>query len=108
MARGYQKFGFIGNAGADAETHSFANGGKVANFTVAVTESWKDKDGNKQERTEWMPVVCRNGLADIAAEYVKKGTCVFVEGRLRTRQYTDKNSVDRTVFEIHCDELRFF
>lgn len=108
MARGYSKVQIIGNLGKDPESHTFANGGKVTNVTVAVSESWKDKEGEKQERTEWHQVVFRNGLSDIADEHLKKGTAVFVEGKLRTRKWQDKDGNDRYTTEIHADELRFF
>ena len=93
----------IGNLGKDPEIKSFQNGGKVANLTVATSESWKDKEsGERKERTEWHRVVIVNpGLVDVAQKYLKKGAKVYIEGRLETRSWKDKESgKDRYTTEI--------
>ncbi len=107
MARGVNKVILIGNLGKDPEVRYMPSGGAVANVTLATSESWKDKQsGEKQERTEWHTVVFYNRLAEIAGEYLKKGSKVYVEGSLRTRKWQDKNSgTDRVVDELrHCLE----
>lgn len=92
----------IGNLGADPEIRSFQNGGKVANFRIATSEAWKDKNtGEKQERTEWHSIAVFNeGLVGVIERYVKKGSKVYVEGQLQTRKWQDQNGVDRYSTEI--------
>lgn len=86
---------FIGNLGADPESRSFQNGGKVVNLRLAVTEKWK-KDGQAQERTEWVPVaIFGDGLAGVAERYLRKGSKVFVRGQWRTRKWQDQSGADR-------------
>ena len=85
----------IGNLGKDPETRYMPNGDAVTNITVATTETWKDKNGEKQEKTEWHRVTFYRKLAEIAGEYLKKGRSVYVEGRLETRKWTDKSGVER-------------
>ena len=87
---------FIGNVGKDAEVRYQQDGGTVARISVAVNEVWKDKQGNKQERATWIPVVCFGKLADIVAEYVKKGDPVYVQGRYSSRKY-EKDGVEKIV-----------
>jgi len=104
MARGMQRFESIGNLGKDPETRSFPNGGSVCNCTLASSEQWRDKEGNQQERTEWFNLVFHNKLGEIVAQYAKKGTSMWVAGKLRTRKY-EKDGVTHYVTEIHCDEM---
>ncbi|MCC6207587.1 MAG: single-stranded DNA-binding protein [Gammaproteobacteria bacterium] len=108
MARGVNKVILIGNLGKDPEVRYMPSGGAVANVTLATSESWKDKQsGEKQERTEWHTVVFYNRLAEIAGEYLKKGSKVYVEGSLRTRKWQDKNSgADRYTTEIIASEMQ--
>jgi single-strand DNA-binding protein len=108
MARGVNKVILIGNLGKDPEVRYMTSGGAVANVTLATSESWKDKQsGEKQERTEWHNVVFYNRLAEIAGEYLKKGSKVYVEGSLRTRKWQDKNSgADRYTTEIIASEMQ--
>jgi single-strand DNA-binding protein len=106
MARGINKVILIGNLGKDPETRSFPSGGSVTNITVATSENWKDKDGNQQERTEWHNVVFHNRLGEIAAQYLRKGSKVYIEGSLRTRKWQDKDGRDRYTTEIHANEMQ--
>lgn len=90
----------IGNLGADPESRSFQNGGKVCNFRVAVTEKWT-KDGERKERTEWISVaIFSEGLADVAQRYLRKGSKVFIQGKLQTRKWQDKDGSDRYSTEV--------
>lgn len=82
----------IGNLGKDPETRYMPNGDAVTNITMATTETWKDKDGNKQEKTEWHRVTFYRKLAEIAGEYLKQGKQIYIEGRLETKSYTDKKT----------------
>jgi single-strand DNA-binding protein len=101
------KVTLIGYLGRDPETRSTAAGDAVAQFTLATTETWKDKaTGEKREATEWHRVVLYRKLAEIAAQYLKKGSLVYVEGRLQTRKWTGKDDVERYVVEIIADDLR--
>ena len=86
MARGINKVILIGNLGKDPEAKTFANGGSITNVTLATSDSWKDRDGQMQERTDWHNVVFHNKLGEIAAQYLRKGSKVYVEGSLRTRK----------------------
>ncbi len=107
MARGVNKVILIGNLGRDPEVRYMPSGGAVANVTVATSESWKDKQtGENQERTEWHNVVFFNRLAEIAGEYLKKGSKVYVEGSLRTRKWQDKEGRDRYTTEIVAAEMQ--
>ena len=102
MSKGVNKVIIIGNLGRDPETNYLPSGGAVTNIAVATSESWTDKQsGQKQERTEWHRVVFFNRLAEIAAEYLKKGSKVYIEGSLRTRKWQDKETgADRYSTEI--------
>lgn len=92
---------FIGNLGADPETKSFQNGGKVCNFRIAVTEKWKTSSGERKEKTEWISVAIFNeGLAGVAERYLRKGSKVFVQGKLSTRKWQDQSGNDRYTTEI--------
>ena len=107
MARGVNKVILVGNLGGDPEQRSMPSGNAVTNITVATSESWKDKQtGQQQERTEWHRVVFFNRLAEIAGQYLKKGSKVYVEGSLRTRKWQDQNGVDRFTTEIVASEMQ--
>ncbi len=107
MARGVNKVILIGNLGQDPEVRYMPNGGAVANVTIATTETWKDKNtGEPQERTEWHRVVFYRRLAEIAGEYLKKGSKVYVEGRLQTRKWQDRDGNDRYTTEIIANEMQ--
>lgn len=107
MARGINKVILIGNLGADPEVRYMPTGGAVANITVATSESWTDKQTNeKKEQTEWHRVVIYQRLAEIAGEYLRKGSKVYIEGRLRTRKWQDQQGVERYTTEIIANELQ--
>jgi len=107
MARGVNKVILVGNLGKDPEVRYSPNGGAVANITIATSESWKDKtSGEKQEKTEWHRVVFFGRLAEIAGEYLKKGSQVYIEGRLQTRKWQDKEGKDRYTTEIVAGEMQ--
>jgi len=92
---------FIGNLGADVEVRSFQNGGRVANFRIACTEKWKDREGNPKEKTEWISVAIFNdGLVGVAERYLRKGSKVFVSGKMSTRKYQTQDGSDRYTTEI--------
>jgi single-strand DNA-binding protein len=95
----------IGNLGRDPELRYTPSGTAVANFTVATNETWKDKDGAKQEHTEWHRVVAWGKLAEIAGEYLRKGRQVYIEGSIRSRTYKDKDGNERTSVEIRADNM---
>ena len=95
----------IGNLGSDPELKYTPSGAAVTNFNVATNEVWNDKDGNKQERTEWHRVVLWRKLAEIAGEYLKKGSKVYIEGRLQTRSWEDKDGVKRYITEVVADNM---
>ena len=107
MARGVNKVILIGNLGDDPEVRYTSGGAAVANIRMATSESWKDKEsGEKQERTEWHKVVFFGRLAEIVAEYLKKGSQVYVEGSLRTNKWQDKSGNDRYTTEIIASEMQ--
>ena len=107
MARGVNKVILVGNLGRDPEVRYSPNGQAVANVTIATSDSWKDKtSGEKQERTEWHRVVFFGRLAEIAGEYLKKGAQIYVEGRLQTRKWQDKDGNDRYTTEIVAAEMQ--
>ena len=107
MARGVNKVILVGNLGADPETRSMPSGTTVTNIRIATSESWKDKaSGAQQERTEWHSIALFGRLGEIAAEYLRKGSQVFVEGRLRTRKWQDKQGNDRFTTEIVADNMQ--
>jgi single-strand DNA-binding protein len=107
MARGINKVILIGHLGADPETRAMPSGMTVANLRLATTESWKDKQsGESQERTEWHNVALFGRLGEIAAEYLRKGSQVYIEGRLRTRKWQDKEGRDRYSTEIVGNEMQ--
>ncbi|HCE41547.1 MAG: single-stranded DNA-binding protein [Alcanivorax sp.] len=107
MARGVNKVILIGNLGADPETRFMPSGGAVTNVRLATTESWKDRQsGQQQERTEWHRVVFFNKLGEIAGEYLKKGSKVYVEGSIRTRKWQGQDGQDRYTTEIVANEMQ--
>lgn len=107
MARGVNKVILVGNLGRDPEVRYSPNGQAVANVTIATSESWKDKNtGEKQERTEWHRIVFWGKLAEIAGEYLKKGSQIYVEGRLQTRKWTDKEGHEKYTTEVVANEMQ--
>lgn len=96
----------IGNLGRDPELRYMPNGEAVCNFSIATTESWKAKDGSKQDKTEWHNIVMYRKLAEVAGEYLKKGSSVYLEGKLQTRKWQDKSGQDRYTTEILADEMK--
>jgi single-strand DNA-binding protein len=107
MARGINKVILIGNLGRDPETRYMPSGGAVTNVTLATSDTWKDKNtGEQQERTEWHRVVFFNRLGEIAGEYLKKGSKVYVEGSLRTRKWQGQDGQDRYTTEIVASEMQ--
>lgn len=105
MAKSLNKVMLIGNLGKDPELRYTTSGVAVATFTIATNESWKDQEGNLQERTEWHNIVAWRKLAEICGEWLKKGKKVYIEGRIQTRSYDDKNGVKKYVTEIVADDL---
>lgn len=104
---GLNKVMLIGNLGSDPESRSLNNGGEVVNLSVATAESWKDKDGNRQERTEWHRVVIFNeGLGKVAKSYLRKGSKVYLEGQLQTRKWQDQSGADKYSTEIVLQRFR--
>jgi single-strand binding protein len=106
MARGINKVILVGNLGQDPEVRYTPAGAAVTTISVATTEAWNDKEGNKQERTEWHRVVFFSRLAEIAGEYLKKGSQVYIEGQLRTNKWQDKSGNDRYTTEIIANEMQ--
>jgi len=96
----------IGNLGKDPETRFMSNGDAVTNITVATTDTWKDKQGQKQEKTEWHRVTFYRKLAEIVGEYLKKGSSVYIEGRLETRKWTDKEGIERYTTDIIANDMK--
>lgn len=97
----------VGNLGKDPEMRTFPSGGRVCNVTIATSERWKDKtSGEMKEATEWHRVVFNDRLAEIAGEYLRKGSQVYVEGSLRTRKWTDKDGIEKYTTEIRADEMK--
>lgn len=107
MARGVNKVILVGNLGADPETRYTASGTAITNIRIATSETWKDKQtGESQERTEWHRVVFFNRLAEIAGEYLRKGSQVYIEGKLQTRKWQDQSGQDRYSTEIVGNEMQ--
>jgi single-strand DNA-binding protein len=107
MARGINKVILVGNLGADPETRYMPSGSAVTNLSVATSESWKDKQtGEQKDRTEWHKVVMFDRLAEIAAEYLRKGSQVYIEGKLQTRKWQDRDGNDRWTTEIRANEMQ--
>jgi single-strand DNA-binding protein len=104
---GVNKVILVGNLGADPESRSLNNGGEVVNMRIATSESWKDRDGNRQERTEWHNVVIFNeNLGRVAKSYLRKGSKVYLEGQLQTRKWQDQNGNDKYTTEIVLQRFR--
>ena len=107
MARGINKVILVGNLGNDPEVRYANNGNAIANISVATSDSWKDKNtGEQQEKTEWHRVVMFNRLGEIAGEYLKKGSKVYIEGKLQTRKWQDQSGQDRYTTEIVANEMQ--
>jgi single-strand DNA-binding protein len=107
MARGINKVILVGNLGADPDTRYMPSGKAVTNIRIATSESWKDKTtGDQQERTEWHAIVLYDKLGEIAAEYLRKGSQVYIEGALRTRKWQDKEGKDRFTTEIIARDMQ--
>lgn len=105
--RGVNKVILVGHLGKDPEVRHLPNGNAVASFSIATSESWKDKDtGEKQERTEWHRVVCFNRLGEIVGQYVKKGARIYIEGSLKTRKWQDQQGQERYTTEIIASEMQ--
>ena len=96
----------IGYLGRDPEVRYMPQGDAVCNFSIATSESWKDQSGQRQERTEWHAITFYRKLAEIAGQYLKKGSLVCVEGKIQSRKYTDKQGVERTAYDIVCSEMK--
>ena len=96
----------IGRLGKDPETRLMPNGEAVCNFSVATSETWNDRNGQRQERTEWHNVTMYRRLAEIAGQYLKKSSQVYLEGKIQSRKYTDKNGVERTAYDIIVNEMK--
>jgi single-strand DNA-binding protein len=107
MAGSVNKVILVGNLGNDPESRSFANGGEVVNLSIATSENWKDRDGNKQERTEWHRVVIFNeNLGKVAKQYLRKGSKVYLEGQLQTRKWQDNSGQDKYSTEVVLQRFR--
>lgn len=107
MARGINKVILVGNLGGDPETRYSSSGSAICNITIATSDSWRDKQsGEQQERTEWHRVVMFNKLGEIAGQYLRKGSQVYIEGRLQTRKWQDKSGQDRYTTEIVANEMQ--
>ena len=107
MARGINKVIIVGNLGADPDSRAMPSGNAVTNISVATSESWNDRDtGEKQEKTEWHRVVFFNRLAEIAAQYLKKGSQVYVEGKIQTRKWEDKEGNERWTTEVVANQMQ--
>lgn len=105
--RGVNKVILVGTLGRDPETKTFQNGGSLTQFSIATSESWTDKNtGERKEHTEWHRIVASNRLGEIAQQYLKKGSKVYIEGKLKTRQWTDQNGQERYTTEISANELQ--
>lgn len=105
--RGVNKVILVGNLGKDPEQKIFDNGGSLTNVVLATSESWKDKQtGEDREKTEWHNLVFRNKLGEIAANYLTKGSKIYVEGKLQTRKYQDQAGVEKYSTEINCNEMQ--
>ena len=96
----------IGRLGRDPECRYMPNGEAVCNFSVATSEKWKDQSGQPKERTEWHSITMYRKLAEIAAQYLKKGSQVYIEGRIQSRKYTGKDGIERTAFDIIASEMK--
>ncbi|WP_434778230.1 single-stranded DNA-binding protein [Neisseria sp. Ec49-e6-T10] len=96
----------LGNLGRDPEVRYMPNGEAVANFSIATSENWKDKNGERVTRTEWHNIVLYRRLAEIAGQYLKKGSSIYIEGRIQSRKYQGKDGIERTAYEIVGNEMK--
>jgi single-strand DNA-binding protein len=106
MSASVNKVILIGNLGKDPEVRYMQNGDAVANITLATSETWKDKNGERQEKTEWHRITFYRKLAEIVGKYVKKGMPIYLEGRLETRKWTDKGGIERYTTEVVSDDMK--
>lgn len=105
--KGVNKVILVGSLGADPQSKSFPNGGSICNFSIATSEKWQDKhSGQWHEYTEWHRIVVKNRLGEIAQQYLKKGSKVYIEGKLRTRTWTDQNNQERYTTEVQTDQMQ--
>ena len=104
--RGVNKVMIIGRLGAEPDVHQFANGNRVTNVSVATSNQWTDANGQPKETTEWHKIKLFNRLGEVAAEYLNKGSKVYIEGSLRTRKWTDDNGLDRYITEIYASSMQ--
>ena len=104
---GINKVILVGRLGKDPEIRTFENGSKKASFSLATSESWKDKEGNRMETTEWHNIVMWRNLAEMAERYLRKGRLIYVEGRLRTRNWDDANGVKHYITEVEANTFTF-
>lgn len=96
----------IGRLGRDPEVRQMPNGEAICNFSIATSETWKDQHGQKQERTEWHAITLYRRMAEVAGQYLKKGSLVYIEGRIQSRKYTGKDGIERTAYEIIGNEMK--
>ena len=96
----------IGRLGRDPEVRYMPNGEAVCNFSIATSETWNDQHGQKQERTEWHAITLYRRMAEVAGQYLKKGSLVYIEGRIQSRKYTGKDGIERTAYEIIGSEMK--
>ena len=96
----------VGRLGRDPEVRHMPNGEAVCNFSIATSETWKDQHGQKQERTEWHAITLYRRMAEVAGQYLKKGSQVYIEGRIQSRKYTGKDGIERTAYEIIGNEMK--
>lgn len=105
--RGINKVILVGTLGRDPETKTFPNGGSLTQFSIATSDSWTDKStGQRKEQTEWHRIILHNRLGEIAQQYLRKGSKVYIEGSLRTRQWTDQNGIERYTTEIRGEQMQ--
>ena len=105
-SRGVNKVILVGNLGNDPEVRYMPNGKVVANLSLATSESWKDQQGQQQERTEWHRLTMYDRLGEVAGEYLKKGSKIYIEGKLQTRKWQDQSGQDRYTTEVICNEMQ--
>jgi len=96
----------VGRLGRDPETRYMSNQDPACNFSIATDETWKDKDGNRQQRTEWHNIVVYRRLAEICQQYLKKGSLVYLSGKISSRKYIGKDGIERTAYDIVCDDMK--
>ena len=104
--RGVNRVILVGNAGKDAELREMSNGNHLSHFSLATSESWKSKDGERSEHTEWHNIVAFGKLAEICAQYVKKGMRIYVEGKIQSRKWKDSDGADRMNYDIQAEKVQ--